>query len=304
MVTDNYTPPTGPISLSCSDWSFPLLQHEQALDLIAALGFTGVDVMLRGNKGGSHIFPEDVVQDVPAWAGRLEERAGSRGLEISDIFWIPWTGFEVMAPNNPDSAEMERGRAMFNAMLELAVRLDAPGLTVLPGIDWPHETHEESLTRAAVELGQRAAQVRDRGLRFSIEPSVGSLCHSPGDAARLCELAPGLELTLDYTHYVSRGFSEVEIDPLLPLARHLHARGGADERLQAPMAANTIDYERLIDELDRAGYDGYLTVEYVWVEWENLNDVDVLSETIMMRNRLRAKLVARPGPVGIATPGS
>ena len=89
-----------------------------------------------------------------------------------------------------------------------------------------------------------------------------------------CELAPELELTLDYTHYVCRGFSEAEIDPLVPHARHMHTRGGAEGRLQASMATNSIDHERLVDVLLAAGYTGYLTVEYVSVDWENLNDVE------------------------------
>ena len=286
MVSDS----SAALRLSCSDWSFPLLPHEQSLDLIAALGFTAADVMLRGNRGGSHVFPEDVAEDVPRWAERLGERFAARGLEVSDLFWIPWSDFETMAPNNPDPAEIERGREMFAAILELAVRLEAPGISMLPGIDWEHETHEQSLARAGDELALRAAQARDRGIRFSIEPSVGSVCHSPEDAARLCELAPGLELTLDYTHYVCRGFSETEIDPLVRRARHVHVRGGADKRLQAPMAANTIDYERVVDMLSDAGYTGRLAIEYVWVEWESLNEVDVVSETVLMRDRLAAKL--------------
>ena len=113
-----------------------------------------------------------------------------------------------MAPNNPDAAERERGTALFRDMLELTVRLGAPGLTMVPGVDWPHEDHDSSLERAARELGMRAAESRAAGVRFSIEPHVGSVCGTPEDVARLVELAPGLELTLDYTHYVSQGFNE------------------------------------------------------------------------------------------------
>ena len=42
--------------------------------------------------------------------------------------------------------------------------------------------------------------------------------------------------------------------------------------------------------LSDAGYDGYINVEYVWVDWGGMNEVDVISETVLMRDRLRAKL--------------
>ena len=134
-------------------------------------------------------------------------------------------------------------------MLELTVRLGAPGLTMVPGIDFPHESHDESLARAAQELGRRAVEAREAGVRFSVEPHVGSVCGTPADVARLVELAPELELTLDYTHYVSQGFAEAELEPLLPHARHFHARGGAAGRVQCALKDSTIDYGRAVEAL-------------------------------------------------------
>ena len=39
-----------------------------------------------------------------------------------------------------------------------------------------------------------------------------------------------------------------------------------------------------------AGYRGYLGIEYVWIDWEHCNEVDNLSETIRLRDFLRAKM--------------
>ena len=210
------------------------------------------------------------------------------------MFCIPWTDFAVMAPNNPDAAERERGTALFRDMLELTVRIGAPGLTMVPGIDWPHESHDESLARAAEELGRRAAEARAAGVRFSIEPHVGSVCGTPEDVARLVELAPGLELTLDYTHYVSQGFADADVEPLVAHARHFHARGGAPGRVQCALKDSTIDYGRAVDALREAGYDGALAVEYVWIDWERCNECDNVSETIILRDRLLDALAGGP----------
>jgi sugar phosphate isomerase/epimerase len=279
------------MKLSCGDHSFPVLPHEQTVELVKMLGFDAFDLAVMGNR--SHVRPEDIRDDIAGWAGRLEERIRGRGLEIADVFCIPWTDFAEMAPNNPDEAERERGTALFRDMLELTVRMGAPGLTMVPGLDWPHESHAESLARAAGELGRRADEARAAGVRFSIEPHVGSVCGTPEDVARLVELAPGLELTLDYTHYVSQGFADADIEPLVAHARHFHARGGAPGRVQCALKDSTIDYGRAVDALREAGYDGALAVEYVWIDWERCNECDNVSETIILRDRLLDALAGR-----------
>jgi len=40
--------------------------------------------------------------------------------------------------------------------------------------------------------------------------------------------------------------------------------------------------------MERANYAGYVGVEYVWIDWEHCDEVDNLSETIQLRDRLRA----------------
>jgi len=279
------------MQLSCGDHSFPVLPHEQTVELVKMLGFDAFDLAVMGNR--SHVRPEDIRDDIPGWAGRLEERIRGRGLDIADVFCIPWTDFAVMAPNNPDAAERERGTALFRDMLELTVRMGAPGLTMVPGLDFPHESHEQSLGRAAEELARRAEEARAAGVRFSIEPHVGSVCGTPEDVARLVELAPGLELTLDYTHYVSQGFADADVEPLVAHARHFHARGGAPGRVQCALKDSTIDYGRAVDALRDAGYDGALAVEYVWIDWERCNECDNVSETIILRDRLLDALAGR-----------
>jgi sugar phosphate isomerase/epimerase len=277
------------VKLACADNTFRLLQPwESAVELIRLLGLDGVDVCLMGNR--SHIRPEDVRGDISACAGRIRRALQDRGLELSDLFVIPWTEFRTNAPNHPDAAERGRSRALFSDMLELAVLAGAPGLTLLPGIDWEDESHKASFERAVVELAFRAEAARSAGVRFSIEPHLGSVVQDPNEARRLCEAAPGVELTLDYSHFVYQGYAESAIEPLVAHARHVHARGAAPERMQTSLSESTIDFERMVDVLREAGYDGDIGLEYLWIDWEHLNECDTVSETILLRDRLRAKL--------------
>ena len=280
-----------PIRLSCGDHSFPLIPHDLALDVIAGLGFDGVNLVLWGNR--SEIQPEAVRADPAGWAGRVVERLRVRSLAIGDLVCIPWTDYETLAVNHPLEAERERSLGFFTDMLDFAQRIGAPGITILPGLDWPDESHEESLARTARELVPRVAEAQEHGVPLSIEPHVGSVCHNPADVEWLCAQVPGVTVTLDYTHFVSLGIAEAEIDPLLARTRHLHTRGGANGRIQTPLSDNTIDYERIVGRLIDAGYEGFIAVEYCWIDWEGMNNVDVISESVILRDRLRAMLAAR-----------
>jgi sugar phosphate isomerase/epimerase len=280
------------VKLACADDTFRLLEHEHILALIRLLGLDGVDLCLM--EGRSAVRPEQVRADIPAWAERLEGRIGDHGLELADVFVIPWTDFRRLAPNHPDRAERDESWALFRDMLELAARLRSPGMTILPGIDWEEESHETSLVRAADELGRRVEEARERSVRLSIEPHLGSVASTPQRALELLERTPGLELTLDYSHFVYQDIPQDEIDPLVPHARHFHARGARPGRMQAPVKESVVDFERMVDVADRAGYAGYIGLEYVWLDWEHCNECDNLAETILLRDRLRAKLAGRP----------
>jgi sugar phosphate isomerase/epimerase len=264
-----------------------MIPHEVTLDLIASLGFEGHDISLvQGDHGVLSL--DQVRQDIDGWAGRLDERIRGRGLEIADL--AAWADYDRMSPNHPDSEQRKEGLKLFRDVVKLATRLRVTGITMVPGTDWPGETHDESLARAGAEMQRRAVEAAAAGVRFSIEPHVGSVCRSPADVLRLCELAPDLRLTLDYSHYTSQGFTDAELEPLVPFAAHVHMRGGADGRLQTSMEHNTIDHESVVDLLASQGYEGFIAVEYVWISWGRMNEVDVLSETVMLRDRLRAKL--------------
>jgi sugar phosphate isomerase/epimerase len=275
------------VKLACADDTFRLLRpHRAALELVAALGVEGVDVFLAGNR--SIVRPEDIRTDIAGAAARILSDVRALGLAVSDVFVIPWTDLETMAPNHPDAGERTRSRELFCDMLDLAIRLEAPGLTILPGIEWPEDG--DSFARAADQLAWRASEARQEGLRFTVEPHVGSIAPTPARALELVDATPGLELTLDYSHFVRQGLDEREADALIPHTRHVHVRGASPERVQESIRTNTLDFERIVGALGAGGYDGYLTLEYVWLQWEGCHECDNLAETILLRDRLRAAL--------------
>jgi sugar phosphate isomerase/epimerase len=275
------------LRLACADFTFPMLAHNDVLKLIAMLGMDGVDIGLF--EGRTHIQPSQVIADLAGSAKDLSRRVADQGLALADVYYQANGGsFYDRAANDPNPAEQARSRDLFLRMLEFTLRCNAKHMSGLPGVDWDGETHEQSLKRAADELSWRAEQARQVGVVYSVEAHVGSVAPTPAAAKALVDLAAGLTLTLDYTHFVRQGFSDAECEALIPYASHYHARGANAQRLQALFKENSIDYAGVLRAMERAHYAGYVGIEYVWTEWERCNEVDNLSETVLMRDHLRS----------------
>jgi sugar phosphate isomerase/epimerase len=270
------------LKLACADFSFPLVPRDRVLDLIAMLGFDGVDIGLFA--GRSHIEPKEVLQNIPRSARQLADRAQASGLELADIFFQAAPDFQSLAPNHPDSRVRGKARESFQRILEFTARCNARHMTVLPGVHWESESYESSLERCSQELAWRYEQARQVGVVFSVEAHLGSVVPTPKQARQLLKMTAGLSLTLDYGHFTYQGISDRTVEPLVKHASHFHARGGCKGRLQASFTENTIDFKRVLQAMKRANYTGYVGVEYVWIDWERCNEVDNLSETILLRD--------------------
>jgi sugar phosphate isomerase/epimerase len=277
------------VRLACADYTWPAVDHRTALDIVAGLGFAGVDIGFFARRG--HVRPEHLATfSAEGLAGQVRERTEARGLGVCDVFVQLAEDFVRYAPSHPDAGVRADAVRLLQPCLDFAAALGSGGVTVLPGVAHPDEQWRASADRAAETLGAMVRAATDRGLRLSVEPHVESLIDTPARAADLVAATPGLTLTIDYAHFVSNGAREDEIEHLLPHVRHVQARGGAPGLLQASATQNTIDWPRLVGRLRATGYDGWLTTEYVWSEWRGCNQVDNLTETVWLRDILYAAL--------------
>lgn len=272
--------------LACADFAFPLLTHEQSLRLIGMLGFGGVDIGLF--EGRSHLWPSREFQRIDRSAAALKRLADDLELRIADVFLQTAPDFRLCAINHPEAAPRALARDWFSKTLEYAAACSCEHVTILPGVTFEEESPEDSFARAVDELTWRTEGAKAFGITVGTETHVGSLAPDPSTAKRLVESAPGLTLTLDYTHFTRAGMPDDAVEPLLAYASHFHVRGARPGRLQAPFKDNVIDYRRVFDRLQKADYGGWLGIEYVWIDWEHCNECDNLSETILFRDFLRS----------------
>jgi sugar phosphate isomerase/epimerase len=281
------------IELSCTDFTFHALAHEQALALIAELDLDYCDLLFF--PGCRHINVDEVRSAPASTANKIRERVAASGLQVADVLCL-FGGYRDLSPNDPDLAVRAESRDAFERLLEFCTGVEAHGVTVIPGMEWPDETRESALSRAGEEMAWRAERAAAAGLRLSFEPHVESITETVDSALRLCELAPGLTVALDYSHLVYHGIEQAEIERLHPVTGHVHGRQGGPGALQLPLRLGVIDFQRVVNALIECGYNGFLCLEYCCDQYNNMDRVDTLTETIRLRDLVKAVLVGEAVP--------
>lgn len=158
------------LKLACADFTFPLLPHDGALDLIALLEFDGVDIGLF--EGRSHLWPSRVFS-APARAGaQLGRKLAARGLRCADVFLQMDPSFIPYAINHPEAARRRRARDWFLKTLDYAAAAGARHVTTLPGVYFEDEEPAASWQRCCSELAWRVEQAKHHRIVFSVEAQV------------------------------------------------------------------------------------------------------------------------------------
>lgn len=273
------------ISFSCGDWAFPMTSHEQALKIISALEFDKVDISLF--EGGEHLWPSFEFSSIGQNGRDLARRMRDKGLSPSDVFLQPHLDFVPYAPNHPDEKRRETARTIYLQCLEYASVVGSPHITILPGTYFESdESRDDSHKRCVEELAWRIDQAQGTGITVAVEAHIGSIAPDPQSALRLLQSVPGLTLTLDYTHFTMQGVPDKDVEPLMRHTSHFHARCAKSGRLQVPLEENTIDYARVVEVMRESDYQGCVTLEFIWRDWEQCNQIDTISETVRLRDEL------------------
>lgn len=280
------------MKLAACDYTFPKLQWEQTALMARELGVEALDIALFA--GRSHLDIHQVFADLPRAAKRVNAALDGNGLRIADAFGQPGTVFEESAVNHPEASVRKSATDFFYRLLEFSLRCNGGHITLLPGVHFPTESAEDSLKRCVDELAWRLEAAANVGVVMGVEAHLGSIIPTPQDAARLLDLVPGLTLTLDYTHFTYQGIPDAKVEPLMARTSHFHARGACPGKIQSTMTENTIDYNGIIRAMEKVKYKGFVVLEYVWTEWMDLNRVDNVSETIILRDLLRRPENASP----------
>jgi inosose dehydratase len=184
------------------------------------------------------------------------------GIELCGV-----TGNTPMLATDPaaHAANMERLRGY----LDLTAELQQPGhhLAVSTTSSGKPEDWESVKGLLVQRFGELADYAGQRGVIVGMEPHVGSALHAPDQVLWLLEQvnSPALRVHFDISHFNVQGMDmETVIAQIAPHSVHTHIK---DERGVVPNYEFLIpgegecDYVRYLKAMQRAGYNGHITVE-------------------------------------------
>ncbi|MBE3597501.1 MAG: sugar phosphate isomerase/epimerase [Limnochordaceae bacterium] len=215
-----------------------------------------------------------------AYAGRLDvagfvrwaQGAGFGAVELLDVFWkdeprevpeiralVDQTGLVVAAYDAtndfawPDAARRAEQVQRVRRAVDTAVRLAAPVVRVFSGDLKPDVRWEDARGWVIEGLRECAGYARQAGVVLALE-NHGKLA---GRSEQLLDIvrsvnSPALRLNLDPSNFVLAHEDPLQAVRLLAgLAVHAHVKGG-DE----------VPWQAVAEELRRAGFQGYLSIEF------------------------------------------
>lgn len=273
---------------SCADFTFPVLERPAALKLVKLLGFDHVDIGLFARS--THFSPLDLQAAPQSYTAQVLQDLDDAELRASDVFVQIGVDPSERAANDPSPDIRVKNREVFSRVLEFCVAVRCNHLTGLPGVFHSTSSRDRDLEIAAEETAWRLKECAREGVQYAIEPHIGSICGEVESARAFLRRVKGLTLTLDYGHFVMAGESSASVHDLLPFASHIHVRGGAPDQLQTSVDENAIDFTGMLAGLKQLDFDGFLSLEYVWVDWNGCNRTDNVSETVLLRRALESKI--------------
>lgn len=239
--------------VACSTLCFSREPLEQALRHIAELEFDKIELAIT--EGGAHLKPSEVAENPDGSAHRLRHGPSLTPAALALDFGDP----------EPDPAVV---RKRFEALCRLAKPLTVAVLTIPAA---PAGTPFADEVRRLTGLAGLAMR---QGLVLAVETHSKTLTADPDAAAELCRAVPGLGLTLDPSHFIQGGHREW--DAVYPFVQNVHLRdtGKGPGEFQVRVGQGDIEYGRVVNQLERHGYDRSLTVSILDAP-DNPFDVEV-----------------------------
>ena len=214
---------------------------EAALRDVAAAGYAGVELF-----DGNLIEYEDRPDE-------LRVLLAENGLQLVAVY----SGANFVFPEILEEELWRISRAA-----ALAARLDAEHLVVGGGAQRAGGTSDEDYVRLAAGLERVAALAEEHGLTASYHPHLSTIVESPEQLEKVMERSR-IGFCPDTAHLAAAGGDPAElIRRYADRVPYVHLKDFVAEPFAfLPLGTGELDFAGILDELERAGYDGWITVE-------------------------------------------
>ena len=269
--------PANPITLAGAAWSWVGATIAESAAIYRALGIHAIDLIAIP---GSRFDTYAIAADPMGHARRLNKL----DVAFSNLLVFFGSGFHDRPLNSSDAAVRSSNLQTFRLLLDFCAAARVYSITVLPGVEQPPFGRQQSLEWTATELNRMNELAKAAGVLLVYEPHVQSILENPRDVLAFASENRDVKLVIDYSHAVSLGFTSRDLDPLVEYAGHVHLRQAAFGHIQARWDDGAIVIPQLIGLLQQTGYQGYVTLEYEHDKFWNMDQCDVMTETIKMRD--------------------
>jgi len=249
------------VFVAASSRCFAQLPLDAAMQQLVELEYTAVEIMLH--QTGGHIKPADVLADMEHAVGQCRQTHRLTPVALSvDI-----------EPDEPQYYEQ------FAACCRLAKAIKVVTITVRASeLGTPFNAEIERLRKMV-------ALAATEGVRVGLLTEVGRMTEDPGTAEVICNNTKGLGITLDPSHFIYGPPNRADYDQLINLVYHVRLRDSTKDELHVRIGQGDVEYGRLINYLNKAGYDRALCVDL-----QPIPEVDTLTEMRKMRLLLESML--------------
>lgn len=260
------------MKIGYSTWGMPNLPIDVTVKHLAGLGFDGIEItVIRG-------YTTELDTLDAAERQRIRRLLDEYNLELPAI-----AGHQSLLARDP-AAHAENWRRLTGSVDLCVEWADENGPPVLdttlgsgPG-DW--EEHREFILE---RLGTVVDYCAPREVIVGLEPHVGDgMTTQPEQILCLLEAvdSPYLRLNFDISHFEIEGMpTEESVPAFAPYTAHTHVK---DQRGRVPdfefliPGEGPFDYVNYLEEMRKAGYDGYITAE-VSMQVQRRPDYDPLA---------------------------
>lgn len=266
------------MKISCSTTIGHRLSLDEALDRIAGLGFTEVDLLAA--HGWAHVSPRDLLDDFAATSAAIRTSIETRGLTIAALN-VAFSGPLYGRSEGDVARRHDEGLAVVNLMDAFDVDVAA----VQPG-GRPHGIADNTLIEdAASSWGELTALAAEKGRTLALELHTGSPFDSPDAARELINRVPETRFAFDPSHLVGQGIDLHQVGWVLDRAAHVHLRDAQSGRVQVPFGSGTVDFDWILEHLQARDYTGYVAVEYL-----DTDEFDVAESSRALADKIRGFL--------------
>lgn len=249
------------LSLGFGTYGMKSLSTEQAIELIAEVGFDAIELTIRPD------WDVDPGQLPPRRRGQLRQQLVDSGLQLTSLME------QLHVDESDRRLEQRIERIKLAAELAHDLAPDAPPLlqtTLGGGGDW-----QAVRSRYADELAHWADVAEQSELTIAVKPHRGGAMNRPEHAAELLAAVgrpERLRMCYDYSHYDLRDMTlQQTVQTALPILGHVAVKDvipqGDRFRFLLPGESGRIDYSQLLRLLHDGGYRGDISCEVSGQIW-------------------------------------